>query len=51
MTKKLHTKLFLPVFLVLLAFPIFIWTTFSATARQYFQQLAERKNIYPDDQH
>ena len=40
--KKLQTKIFVPILLILLIFPVFTWTAFSFTANNYFRRMAER---------
>ena len=46
MGKKLQTRIYLPVLLVLLIFPVFTWTAFSAASNEYFRRMAERNTIH-----
>lgn len=38
--KKMHTRIFLPILVVLLVFPIFTWAAFSVLADGYFKRMA-----------
>ena len=38
--KKMHIRMFLPILIVLLVFPIFTWAAFSVLANGYFKRMA-----------
>ena len=43
--KKLHSRIFIPVFLVLLIFPLLTFTAFSMVSDGYFENMAKRNTV------